>query len=964
MQNAAPIAGQPLGGSPRRPGLPAWPPPPTGGSPARGSSPGRLRTPSPLRPSIDVRSGSPPRPPLVAPGVPVTPSPHLRAAPPAGVQLPSGWSPARPIPVDQNVPPPPKPGASPSAGLPKVAPFAGPPAAEAAPQVVPPSATSVPAVEPVLPSLEPDTAPGVPLGVPHTPPSAAPQAPAPAATTFPPAEGSGFPATASDNLVPALSADSGVSPSASGASATSAGAKSSETRAPNGLGGDALILNKLTEIQDLLTKNAAEVAEATRRQMPLPRYRFAFGPPFSDRTDASKKYWSSLCAETPVTQAQPPMHFPPTTVTILTTPDPPPMPPPEKPATEKKSRTTPPEPRLSREKVYVEETEEHASTEESYKGRRRFIRDRHFRQTDEEDEEDNGDEDSEDEDEDEEGEEEDYDYNAFKGRASRNRRCSYQRRLQPKAERRQPTAAPLMMGRYLEPPTPAIGTYRAPSPYYMHHQAQAPMVNFYQPSPPMGAMFPPPDGYQPPAPMMQPPPPMPAYPQEQPRMWTNHQQWPQPTSAPPESSFPEIGIVHREERIEYECASGQTCQVRTDNRTTVSADSGFVNRTPAQEHAAHGDGRVPCLSRQPARSEITALPKTVTKTPEKEKRLQLTPNVALKIARDVEENNVTTPPGDKRKEVEIKITEQVVIAMKDDDETEMAEENTAGSCTQVKVETPAVVVEARSEIELQAESASMPVAQKGGGKSPDSSDSSDSSESSEGSYELPVKHQRPLPPVKRKRGQDARLQRLIKLERLLREKMAKNPELRKMLPEEVFLTKDETARIQERQEREATAAAVQQRDEAAQTMDAAQADINRLLQLEADLKAELAKLQCARREPLSGRAMVEDGREKLKSIAEATLIDRAVFETPKKERVTMRDLAVGVHYDVMESPGPPPPSPEPGCEDYNATTCPRPRFQQRLEAVFNSCACVKQGFKPPSVDQSNYKIIDPGSDNN
>ncbi|KAH7989026.1 hypothetical protein HPB52_025510 [Rhipicephalus sanguineus] len=481
-----------------------------------------------------------------------------------------------------------------------------------------------------------------------------------------------------------------------------------------------------------------------------------------------------------------------------------------------------------------------------------------------------------------------------------------------------------MMGRH----PPLMGMY--PAPYYMHPQNQAPVTNFYQPGLPMGT---PPEAYQPPAPMMQPLPPMPAYTQEQPRAWTNQQQWPQATSAPPESSFPEIGIVRREERIEYECAAGQTCQLRADNRTTISADSGVMSRTPTQEH---GDGRVPCMSTQSANIQVTAPPKAV---PENGKRLQLTPNVALKIARDVEENNGTASQGDKRKEVEIKITEQVIIAMKDDDERETVEEN------------------------------SVPT---------DSSESSDSSEFSEDSNELPEKQEQSLPLVKPKRRQDPRLQRLIKLERLLREKMAKNPELRKMLPEEVFLTKDEAARMQERQEREAAVVAVRQRDEAAQTMDAAQADINRLLQLEAELKAELAKLQCALKEPLSSRQMVEDGCEKLKSIGEATFLDRAVFETPKKERVAMRDFAVGVHYDIMESPGPPPPSPEPGwqsmmsrpnvlnnCEakgtlivesstvsdevNYHATICPRPCFQQRLEAV-NSCYCIKQGFQPSSID--------------
>ncbi|KAH6944993.1 hypothetical protein HPB50_006695 [Hyalomma asiaticum] len=706
--------------------------------------------------------------------------------------------------------------------------------------------------------------------------------------------------------------------------------------------------------------NAATLPTVAPTQIPPPRYRFAFGPPFSDLRDASRNFWSSPCAETPTTQAQSPPHSPPATVTIPTAPDPPMVPSSGKPAEEKRSHTTPPAPPLSREKVYIEEVEEHDSTEESYKGRRRFIRDRRFKHTDEEDDDDNDDEDSEDEEEDEEAEDEDYDYNLFKERASRNRRRSLERKLPPKAARRQPTTAPPMMARHLEPHSPT-GMY--PAPYYMPHQAQPPMANFYQPAPPTGATFCPPDAYQPPAPMMQSPPPTSAYPQEQPRAWTNRQQWPQATSAPPESSFPEIGIVRREERIEYECASGQTCQLRADNCTTVSADSG-VSRTLAQEH---GDGRVPCMPRHAAKSQVTTPSKPVK---ENGKRLQLTPNVALKIARDVEENNVAASQGDKRKEVEIKITEQVLIAMKDDDERDTVEENSVESCAHMKVQTPTIVAEARSEVELQADDRSMLVVQKGDSKSQikktrrsrpvkrtksrgtsccrtlspcfqslcqskpanagqeqpslfswlmsscgmqvptESSESSDTSESSEVSHELPEKQKESLSPVKRKRRQDPRLQRLIKLERLLREKMAKNPELRKLLSEEVFMTKDEAARMQERQEREAAAAAVQQRDEAAQTIDAAQADINRLLQLEAELKAELAKLQSALKEPLSSRAMVEDGREKLKSIGEATFFDRTVFEKPKKERVATRDFAVGVHYDIMESPDTP--SPEPG----------------------------------------------------
>ncbi|KAL3192939.1 hypothetical protein MRX96_058450 [Rhipicephalus microplus] len=167
----------------------------------------------------------------------------------------------------------------------------------------------------------------------------------------------------------------------------------------------------------------------------------------------------------------------------------------------------------------------------------------------------------------------------------------------------------------------------------------------------------------------------------------NLQQSPQAASASPESSFPAIDIVRREERIEYECAVGQTCQLRADNCTTISADSGVMNGTPTQEH---GDGRVPCTSRHSANIQVTNPQKAV---PENGKRVQLTPNVALKIVRDAEGNSATAFQGDNKKEVEIKITEQVIIAMKNDDKRM---ENS------VESQTPSIVAEARSEVKHQA----------------------------------------------------------------------------------------------------------------------------------------------------------------------------------------------------------------------------------------------------------------------
>ncbi|KAH8018402.1 hypothetical protein HPB51_005815 [Rhipicephalus microplus] len=1047
-------------GPPRQPARSAWPPPPTGPSPARGSSPGRLRTPSPKRYPADVLSGLPPHPPgaqatpigaqlppgsaPTRPPIPVTILPPPRpegslsagapsVAPQAGqhaadmtqVAPPSVGTPSEaPLGAPHAARTAPK--VAPSlAGTAIVAPHAGPHVAATAPQVTPtpatakltvepmlppqipghdaaagalapPSAKTVP--EPVLPAMasKPDAAPGGPSIAPSTPPKVPVQAQAPPPTTNAPDEG--------ENIFTVPPATIVVPPSASVASATFVGAKVCETKASSGVGGDALILNKLTEIKDILTKNAAEGAEGnkadinlrrkngevaffiaaqslpflqtperlnapqvggpqqsgnvagssfafvyepsppstqnvprpetreelpvrlayapiyayqpgntpkppviassvpltfaygpmrsslghdvtqpstemeghlgplvqgaavsndhgpsmsrefplafayapvtamersnpanfhsagndvplafaseqsmplsqresnnppglnlpqvnamneartnkipmrfayapsspghtnpaplptvTSRRIPRPRYRFAFGPPFSVRRDATKNFWST-CTETP--QVQQPSNAPHTTVTIPTTPNSPSAPPPMKPAEEKKSRTTPAVPSLSREQIYVEEVEEHATTEDSYKGRRRFIRDHRFRQSDEgQDDEDNGNEDSVDEDEEEEGEEEDYDYNEFKERASRNRGWSFERKLPPKPERRQPTVAPVKMGRRLGPHPSAMGMHAAPS--YMHPQIQAHVKNFYQPGLPIGTK---PDAYEPPTPIMQLPSTMPAYPQEQRGAWMNLQQSPQAASA---SAGEQLS------RNRY-CAQGRADRVRmrrwarrvscvADNCTTISADSGVMNRTPTQEH---GDGRVPY----------------------------------------------------------------------------------------------------------------------------------------------------------------PRLQRLIKQERMLRENMAKNPELRKMLPEEIFLTKEDAARMQERQDREAEVVSVQLRDEAAQTMDTAQADINRILQLEAEIRAELAKLLCALMEPFSSRHMVEDGREKLESIGEATFFDRAVFETPKKERIAMRDFAVDVHYDIMESPGPTPPSPEPACQSMMS----RPN-------IFNNCEtkCTQAAF--------------------
>lgn len=712
---------------------------------------------------------------------------------------------------------------------------------------------------------------------------------------------------------------------------------------------------------------------AMPKQAPRPRYRFAFGPPFSDPRDASRDayYWPPSRDETPVVQAQQPAAFPPTTVTIPTTPDPPPAPPPKKTAPEKKRSATPQVAPLSREKVYVEEITEHNSSEASCKEKRRFVRDRRFKQTEEDDVDE---ESNDDEDEEEEGEEdEDYDYNAIREQATRNRRRSYEPRPPPRASRRKRKATAPVTGRQPEPFPTTVGVYPAAAPYYMH-QAQVPLGNFYQP---MAAMFPPLEGYQPSAPMMQPPPPVPVYQTEQPQAWANQQQLPQPASAPPQTNYPDIGVVHTEEQIKYECIPGQSSHVQADNRTVISTTGpAAVSRVPAQQDASQGDGRAQCVSVQQGKSQLVSQKTTTATAPMSERRLQLTPNVALKISKDVEDDRVTASQADRKKEVEIKITEQVLIAMKGEEEAGSVGENTAASSTQLRVETPGVVAEARSEVELVRYGTAMPDKQKGDkspprkthrnrpekkagsekgtpccrtlspcfqtachskpGNSgqeqpsffswimnscamdvPSESSESSSSDSSEEAHEMPERQKKTKAQLERKRNRDMRLQRLIKLERMLREKMAKNPELRKMLPEEEFLTKKEAARMQEREEREAAAVAVQQRDEAAQTVDAAQADLNILLKIEAELKAELAKLQCILKEPPSAKAMVEDGREKLKRMGEVALLDRGVFESPIKERAAMRDFAVDVHCDdIDETPSAPPPSPDFGCSSW------------------------------------------------
>ncbi|KAK8770073.1 hypothetical protein V5799_013458 [Amblyomma americanum] len=726
-------------------------------------------------------------------------------------------------------------------------------------------------------------------------------------------------------------------------------------------------------------RQSTPLPTATTRQAPHPRYRFEFGPPFSDPRDASRDafHWSPWDVS-PLAQTQR-AAVRKTTITIPTTPDSPPASPPPKTAPEKKSSASPQVAPVSREEIFVEEITEHNSSEASYKERRRFIRDRRFKQT-EEDDDDNADEESDDEDEEEEGEEEeeeDFDYNALREQATRNRRRAYEPRPPPRASRRKRTATVLMSGRQPGPFPPAMGMYPGAAPYYMN-QAHVPLGNFYQTGPPMAAMCPPVEGYQPAGPMMQPPPPVPLYQTEQPQGWANQQQQlRQPASAPSRSSYPDAGIVRTEEQIKYECISGQSSQVQADNRTIISTGSATMSRAPVQQHAAQGDGRAPYVSAQQGKSQAISQ-KTTVASPISERRLQLAPNVELKISRDAEDERVTASQADKKKEVEIKITEQVLIAMKGDEEAESVGETTAASSTQLRVETPGVVAEARSEVELVQYGTPVPEKQKGDkppakksrrirsekkagaekgtsccrtlspcfqtvchskpGNSgqeqpsffswimnscamnvPSESSESSSSEPSEEAQETPDMQKRTKAHLERKRNREIRLQRLIRLERMLREKMAKNPELRKMLPEEVFLTKEEAARMQERQEREAAAVAVQQRDEAAQTVDAAQADLNTLLKIEAELKAELAKLQCILKEPPSSYAMVEDGREKLKSIGEAVLLDRTVFESPKKERVTMRDFAVDVHWeDIDEAPNASPASPDFGCSSWKS----------------------------------------------
>ncbi|KAL3192949.1 hypothetical protein MRX96_058459 [Rhipicephalus microplus] len=133
----------------------------------------------------------------------------------------------------------------------------------AAGALAPPSAKTVP--EPVLPAMasKPDAAPGGPSIAPSTPPKVPLQAQAPAPTTNAPDEG--------ENIFTVPPATIVVPPSASVASATFVGAKVCETKASSGVGGDALILNKLTEIKDILTKNAAEGAEGNKADINLRR---------------------------------------------------------------------------------------------------------------------------------------------------------------------------------------------------------------------------------------------------------------------------------------------------------------------------------------------------------------------------------------------------------------------------------------------------------------------------------------------------------------------------------------------------------------------------------------------------------------------------------------------------------------------------------------------------------------------
>lgn len=701
-----------------------------------------------------------------------------------------------------------------------------------------------------------------------------------------------------------------------------------------------------------------------------PRYRFAFGPPFSEPRGekTSSHFWATAGPQTSETETRPTTdaRLPPTKITIHTKLDTP-----AKPATKKTSQSRhvpPPAGRLSREKVYVEEVGEQFSSEGSYKQTRRFFGDRRFNEADEEDDDDDG---GYGEETGSNGEGDDEDDGTAKPQTSRKRRPAYGTPLVRPPRPDSNPAFPPTIGMNDLPPGMGVYPAATAASFYMH-QVQAPMASAYQVPPPMypeaesfPPMTPPQMSVAPPPFQAIGPPMMQAYQLQQPSTCMHQQQpWPQQNVVGTlDNSCPEVGVVHTEERIEYDCVPGLSCQVQTDKHTTVSAvDSGVASRVLSQQHVKD-DGREACARRQ-EKSRAATSPKLVVKAQENEKRLQLTPNVALKIARDVEESKAHTSQGEKPKEVEIRITEQVTIAMKDDDGAVAAkgvEENSAASSTCFRVEAPDVLVETRSEMEFQADgryptknteqSHGAERAESGKGSPcckslspciqspcsskpiksgqaqpsllgwfmnscamhvPSDSSSSSPSESSDDFYEL-VQHRRAIQRGKRKRSPDPRLQRLIKLERLLREKMVKNPELRKMLPEEEFFTKDEVARMQERQEREANAAAVQRTDEAAQTVDAAQSDVSRLIQLETDLKAELAKLQLAMKEPVfCSRAMVEDGHDKLRAIGETTIFDHPVQESPKKDRAMMRDFAVGVQYEVMEAPSPPFPPPSAG----------------------------------------------------
>ncbi|EEC09046.1 hypothetical protein IscW_ISCW019213 [Ixodes scapularis] len=123
-----------------------------------------------------------------------------------------------------------------------------------------------------------------------------------------------------------------------------------------------------------------------------------------------------------------------------------------------------------------------------------------------------------------------------------------------------------------------------------------------------------------------------------------------------------------------------------------------------------------------------------------------------------------------------------------------------------------------------------------------------------------------------------------------------------MLPEEEFLTKDEAVVAQARYKSETADLALGQRDEAAQTTEEFQADIDRLLKLEIEVRAELAKLQGLGADPPSPGTLVVDARETMKTVGEQSIMDFFVSsKAPEKEKqekgkVTTLLRAIGAHF--------------------------------------------------------------------